>query len=108
MNIEKTYEKGVLTAVINGELDHHTAGEVRHALDTEIEEKAIKRLVMDFKGVTFMDSSGIGIIVGRYKKLEAMGGETFIINLSPQVDKILEISGIKGVINCKREGEYNE
>ncbi len=107
MNIEKTYEKGVLTVKICGEIDHHTANEIRERLDMEIEERAIKRLVWDFKEVTFMDSSGIGVIVGRYKKLEAMGGETLIINLCPQVDKILKLSGIKGIIKCG-EGDKDE
>lgn len=106
MTAEKSYEKGVLTVRLYGELDHHTASEIREELDMEIDSRAIKKLVMDFGDVGFMDSSGIGVIVGRYKKLDAIGGELVLINLSPQLDKILEISGIKRIIRC--EGDRDE
>ena len=52
-----------------------------------------------------MDSSGIGVIVGRYKKIQARGGTTMVIRVQPQVDKVLEISGIKKILMCSREGE---
>ncbi len=106
MKMTKEYEKGILTVRLQGELDHHAAAELREELDRELEERAIKELVLDFAEVSFMDSSGIGVIVGRYKKLDAMGGKTVIINLSQQVDKILSLSGIKKIIMC--EGEKNE
>ena len=50
-----------------------------------------------------MDSSGIGVIVGRYKKIDALGGKMMIIRASEQVDKILELSGIKRILACKKE-----
>ncbi len=105
MKVLMDYKQGVLSAKIQGELDHHTAAELRDSLDLEIESRAIKRLVLDFSGVPFMDSSGIGVIVGRYKKLDGMGGETEVINICPAVDKILELSGIKTIIPCRKEGE---
>ena len=54
-----------------GELDHHSAEEVRVKIDDRIERDNIKKVIMDFKEVTFMDSSGIGVVIGRYKKLKA-------------------------------------
>jgi len=56
--------------------------------------------VLDFDGVTFMDSSGIGVIVGRYKQISARGGKIMAIRVKPQVDKIFEISGLKKILDC--------
>lgn len=103
MKLNKSYESGVLRAEIDGELDHHAAEIIRKELDFEIETKRVKQLIFDFKKVPFMDSSGIGVVVGRYKKLEALGGKTKVINICEQVDKILEMSGIKRIIECERE-----
>ena len=103
MKLNKSYENGVLRAEIDGELDHHAAEIIRKELDFEIETKRVKKLIFDFKNVPFMDSSGIGVVVGRYKKMEALGGKTQVVNICDQVDKILEMSGIKGIIECERE-----
>ena len=84
-----------------GELDHHSAKIVREKIDREIEQRKIKNLVLDFKKVSFMDSSGIGVIAGRYKIINSLGGKTMIIRANEQVDKILEISGLKKILECK-------
>ncbi len=89
-----------LVAKLCGELDHHTAPDLREALDREIALNSIRNIVLDFDGVTFMDSSGIGVIVGRYKQVSACGGKMMIIRVKPQVDKILEISGLKKILEC--------
>ena len=99
MNMEKI--GNTLVVKLSGELDHHFANEIRIEVDNEIKMKKIKNLVFDFKRVTFMDSSGIGVIIGRYKQINAMGGKTLIIRACPQVDKILELSGIKKLIEIK-------
>ncbi len=103
MKIRLEYASGTLVAKIRGEIDHHTSGELREVLDKELMEKSIKNLVLDFNDVSFMDSSGIGVIVGRYKKIDALGGQIMIIRAKPQVDKILELSGIKKILKCKEE-----
>ncbi len=89
-----------LVAKLTGEIDHHTAPGLRETLDREIELNNITNIVLDFDGVTFMDSSGIGMIVGRYKQISARGGKVMIIRVKPQVDKILEISGLKKLLDC--------
>ena len=50
--------------------------------------------------MTFMDSSGIGVIIGRYKQIQARGGKVMIIRVKPQVDKVLEVSGLKKIMDC--------
>ncbi len=89
-----------LVVKIEGEIDHHTAPELREQMDREIESKNIINLVLDFDRVTFMDSSGIGVIAGRYKQIQARGGKVMVIRVKPQVDKILEISGLKKILEC--------
>ncbi len=108
MKIKLEYAMPTLIAKISGEIDHHTASEMREILDREIDMNNIKNLVLDFKNVTFMDSSGIGVIVGRFKRIDALGGKMLIIRPTPQVDKILEISGIKKILTCKQEVKINE
>ncbi len=89
-----------LIVKLKGEIDHHTAFELKEKMDREIELRNIVNLVLDFDGVTFMDSSGIGVIIGRYKQIQARGGRTMIIRVKPQVDKILEVSGLKKIMDC--------
>ena len=90
-----------LVVKIDGEIDHHTAKELKVDIDREIYVKNISNLVLDFDRVTFMDSSGIGVIAGRYKEIKARGGKVMVIRVKPQVDKILEISGLKSILNCQ-------
>jgi len=77
---------------LTGELDHHSAAEIRKQLDTEILKTQDKKIVLDLSGLTFMDSSGIGVLLGRYKLFAAR--RLYIRNASPQIDRILKLSGI--------------
>ena len=92
-----------LVVKLYGEIDHHTATEIRSVMDKELMLKNIINIVMDFDGVTFMDSSGIGMIVGRYKQVASRGGKMMIIRVKPQVDRILEISGLKKIMDCSQD-----
>ena len=89
-----------LVVKLAGEIDHHTAPKLRDVIDREIAINNTKNVVLDFDGVSFMDSSGIGMIVGRYKQISARGGKVMLIRVKPQVDKILEISGLKKLLDC--------
>jgi stage II sporulation protein AA (anti-sigma F factor antagonist) len=86
-----------------GEIDHHTARDTRAALDGVLKDKSIMELQLDMKGVTFMDSSGIGMILGRYKVLSARGGKMAIYNPNTHVDKILKMTGVYNVVARKSE-----
>ncbi len=83
-----------------GEIDQSCAAALRCDIDREIQQSHAKNLILDLAGVTFMDSSGIGMIIGRYKQMEALGGKTMMIRPQPQVDKILELSGLKKIVEC--------
>lgn len=91
----KTQRQGrILKAALFGELDQHSAEQVRDELDELLREENITRLEFDLKGVSFMDSAGIGVILGRYKKLAARGGSMDVRNAGGSVEKVLRMSGV--------------
>ena len=89
---------GVLIAHITGELDHHTSAPLRNAIDKTMKECGCRDLILDLTGVGFMDSSGIGIALGRYKKLAKIGGKLCIAGCSPYIDRILDMAGVFSII----------
>ena len=100
MNIRIESIGNTLVVKPEGEIDQSCAAELRTEIDRELRHQHIKTLILDFGGVTFMDSSGIGVIIGRYKQVKALGGKTMIVRPQPQVDKILELSGLKKIVEC--------
>ena len=94
------FTKGVdcLVAKISGELDHHSAQKVRNEADSRIVHGRAKNLVFDFSDLSFMDSSGIGVIIGRYNLVKSCGGDVAIVCHNVSVNKILKMSGIPKII----------
>ncbi|MDO5602037.1 MAG: STAS domain-containing protein [Oscillospiraceae bacterium] len=103
-NVETVQKDGVLTAYLAGEIDHHTAQQLRERLDGEILCAGPAETVLDFGGVSFMDSSGIGLILGRHKLMETLGGTLTVRNTPAQLERILKLAGV-GRVESK-EGEY--
>lgn len=95
------FQKKVNTLVVDliGELDHHYADLIRTKIDDRIDRDDISNVVLNFGEVTFMDSSGIGAIVGRYKKIKNKKGKLCITNSRDNVSKVLELSGLLKVID---------
>lgn len=91
--VELKQEPQKLTAFLSGELDHHRAKEIREAIDFAVREQYPPVVVLDFKQVSFMDSSGIGLIMGRSRLLSEYGGTLEIHNPPPHIRKVLRISG---------------
>lgn len=87
-------EDDTLIVALSGEIDHHVAETLRKDIDAEIVMCGTKDLIFDFTGVTFMDSSGIGMILGRYKKIYGAGGRVVIRNAGRLVKQILDMSGV--------------
>jgi stage II sporulation protein AA (anti-sigma F factor antagonist) len=85
---------GVLYAGISGELDESAAKAARETLDAVIDKGGMKKVVFDMSGLSFMDSTGIGVLLGRFKKLKALGIPLLIANPSAAVDKVLNLTGI--------------
>ncbi len=85
--------------VLKGEIDHHRSKELRKELDMLIETMRPRRLVLDFRNVTLMDSSGVGLVLGRYKKLKELGGTVCVKRVNRQIDAVLKVSGVYQVIS---------
>lgn len=97
MEIKYTFLGEELNAIMKGELDEYTASYVRLSLDTLLKDMDCinsPKLVLDFSGVTFMDSTGIGVLLGRYNKFRKNNVNIFIKNPQGHVDRILKMTGI--------------
>lgn len=101
----KTKNK-ILYAFIKGEIDHHTAPDIREAIDDAIVmcENA-EQIVLDFSGVTFMDSSGVGLVMGRYRLIAGKRKKLKVQNLSERDYKIMKMSGIEKLAEITKKEE---
>ena len=95
------FSEGILNIKLNGEIDHHSAVSVRSEIDAKIYEQRPKSLVMDLSSIDFMDSSGLGLIMGRYALMQKLGGEFCIENPSERALKIFELAGLGRIIKIK-------
>lgn len=98
MQIEFELSDDIIAAILTGELDHHSTLCVRTDIDHAMEVYRAKHLVLDFSGVGFADSSGIGMIMGRYNKVKEKSGRIVLCGCSPYMKKILEMAGIFTII----------
>ena len=80
--------------MLDGEIDHHAASLLRVSIDDAVLHKRPRLLILDFGAVTFMDSSGIGLVMGRYKLLRTVGGRLRVQNLSPAAYKVMRLAGL--------------
>lgn len=113
MECEITVNGSVMKAALSGEIDHHSVRDVREKIDMELDINRPKTLFMDFGKITFMDSSGIGLVMGRCRKTQLYGGKVEILNTPPQIKKVMKLSGLErlAVIGTKsndKDGAKNE
>lgn len=93
--------RDTVTVVIAGELDHFAAPQIRRRLDEMLEDPTVLHLVLDLENLTFMDSSGIGVLLGRLRTLQARGGSLSVKNMQPPVEKLFRLSGLQRVIGIE-------
>lgn len=98
MNTEFDEVDKLLYIQITEEIDHHTTEKIRRKMDNEIERYMPKKIVFDFNQVTFMDSAGIGMLIGRYKAIRRIGGLAELMNVKPSIKKIFEMCGLLKII----------
>ena len=95
----KLLRKGTTLVIrIMEDMDHHSAQYLRQKIDNEIIKSTVKNIIFDFSKVNFMDSSGIGIVVGRYKNIQKLNGRAAIVNANPKLMQIFEMSGVLKII----------
>lgn len=98
MSLECKIVNRNLIVQLKCELDHHNAQYIREKIDKLIERHNIKNIIFDFSEMDFMDSSGIGVIMGRYKILSHSGGLVAVVNIKPSIDRIFSLSGLYKII----------
>ena len=87
---------------IDGEIDANTAKSLRCEIDIEYDEVGARDIVFDFSKVSFMDSSGIGMIIGRYKKVQAVSGKIKMFAVDSNIKKIIDLSGLGQLVKIYR------
>jgi stage II sporulation protein AA (anti-sigma F factor antagonist) len=98
MQIISEQKAQTLRVQLIGELDHHQSARVRQTLDNLLTQE-IRLLELDLSGLSFMDSSGIGVLIGRYKILQRRGGGVRVVRSNPQVDRLMKMAGLDTIFD---------
>lgn len=106
LNIEMEIIQDVLCVRLSGELDHHTADNLRVLLTKTLEGYDIRHIVLNLASLSFMDSSGLGVILGRYKQLKRLHGEMVVCEISPAIQRLFEMSGLFKIINLEPSEQF--
>lgn len=101
MSVKVESKDKVMTAYLGGEIDHHTAMDIRTEIDMNISSLKPEILVLDFASVTFMDSSGIGLVIGRHNIIKDSGGKIILQNMTVQIKKVMKLSGLDSIATIK-------
>lgn len=96
----------VLLVRLVGELDHHTAKQLRDEIEEELTQHQVKHIVLNLEQLSFMDSSGVGVILGRYKQVKAIDGEMVVCAISPDVKRLFEMSGLFKIIRLEESEQF--
>ena len=107
MSMEYQVQENCLTIFLPKEVDHHNAEEVKKSADAIIEKEHIKYVIFDFEQTDFMDSSGIGVIMGRYRMICLIGGEVWAVHANARIRKILTMSGVTKIMQIYEEEQVN-
>lgn len=105
MKVAKKYSGNILVVEVIGELDHHTASTLKTEIEGELKKGVVRNIVLNLSGLNFMDSSGLGVLLGRYKELSKWQGKMLVYGLQPVVDKMFRLSGLNRLIPVHRDLE---
>jgi stage II sporulation protein AA (anti-sigma F factor antagonist) len=106
LDIELEVKQNVLCIRLSGELDHHSADELRVRATNIIEEHDIRHIVLNLESLSFMDSSGLGVILGRYKQIKQKHGEMVVCAISPSVQRLFDMSGLFKIIRLEPTEQF--
>ena len=108
LNIE--HKEDSVTVFVKGEIDHHTARHLRESIDNAIDRARPKCLYLNMSGVTFMDSSGIGLIMGRYRLMQTLHGTLRVVGMSDHIGRLIRLAGLDKlpIYDNNRKEEKNE
>ncbi|WP_407268763.1 anti-sigma F factor antagonist [Radiobacillus sp. PE A8.2] len=106
LSIELSTKENVLLVRLTGELDHHAAEDLKKQWQNALWEKNVKHVILNLEQLAFMDSSGLGVILGRYKEVMQLGGEMVVCSISPAVKRLFELSGMFKIIRLEDSEEF--
>lgn len=95
--LKTEFKNNILTAYIDGEIDHDSAAKIRTRIDGAAQSLKPRLLCLDFSEVTFMDSSGVGLVMGRYRQIKLLGGALRVTNIPDSMYRIFAMSGIESL-----------
>ncbi len=98
MDVRFKKEGIALIVAIEGEIDHHTSRTLKERIDSKFIIEPVKDMIIDLSRVTFMDSAGIGLILGRMKRVVSVGGKMSIKNPKPEINKMLKMSNVDNLV----------
>ncbi len=98
MEIKAVNKKNCLIVRLKGDLDMHTVPVFKNKVIELMEKKKLNNLIINFKGVSFIDSTGIGAVLGRYRNINSQGGQLVLVDLNPQVKRIFELAGVLSLV----------
>ena len=101
-----TVKENVLVVRLSGELDHHEAVILREAWQNKLSQEDVQHVILNLEDVTFMDSSGIGVLLGRYKEIVQLGGELVVCSINPSIKRIFEMSGLFKIIRLAENEQF--
>jgi stage II sporulation protein AA (anti-sigma F factor antagonist) len=104
LQIDLEVLSNVLIVRLRGELDHHTAEQLRTKMEEKILRGSVQNIILSLEHLHFMDSSGLGVILGRYKQVTSRGGEMVVCSINPLVYRLFELSGLFKILKI-RENE---
>ena len=101
MKLQSALKNGEFVVRVSGEIDHHSALGIREKIDEGLENHRPARLILDLSETEFMDSSGLGLILGRLRKCGDRGCEMIVVNPRPQIVKILRLAGVEKMLDIR-------
>lgn len=99
-------KEDVLIVRLSGELDHHEAENLRKVWQDMLYNNPVKHVILNLQEVSFMDSSGIGVILGRYKEVLQLGGEMIVCSITPPIERLFDMSGLFKIVRLEKNEAY--
>ncbi|BAB05255.1 anti-sigma F factor antagonist [Halalkalibacterium halodurans] len=106
LDVKLEQKDTVLLVRLIGELDHHTAEQLKRQVEEVLSQGVVKHIVLNLQQLEFMDSSGLGVILGRYKQVKNSGGEMVVCAISPTVKRLFEMSGLFKIIRLEENEQF--
>lgn len=108
MSLNTTFDikEDVLIVRLSGELDHHEAEKLRNEWQHMMYSNGIKHVILNLELVSFMDSSGLGVILGRYKEVLQLGGEMVVCSVTPPVERLFDMSGLFKIVRLEENEQF--